>query len=107
MPEEPGLADRPQQWKVHAVEDVWDGAAPFSVRRDLVSTPDLPDEQFGRLVLQHPGAVVILAALEELGYVRRRLRGMTAGWLAALHHRQNTRLSRDELAFLLEQLVSH
>jgi ADP-ribose pyrophosphatase len=65
LPDDPGLADRPQQWKVHAVEDVWDGAAPFSVRRDLVSAPDLPDEQFGRLVLQHPGAVVILAVDEQ------------------------------------------
>ena len=56
-----GVVDRPESWPVHEVERIWDGAAPFSVRRDLISAPDRPDERFGRLVLEHPGAVVILA----------------------------------------------
>ena len=42
-----------------------EGAAPFSVRRDVISAPDRPDERFGRLVLEHPGAVVILAVDER------------------------------------------
>ena len=50
-------ADRPESWPVHEVERIWKGAAPFSVRRDLISAPDRPDERFGRLVLEHPGAV--------------------------------------------------
>ena len=31
------------------------------MRRDIISAPAQPDELFGRLVLEHPGAVVILA----------------------------------------------
>jgi 8-oxo-dGTP pyrophosphatase MutT (NUDIX family) len=55
------LEDVPESWPVHEVEEVWHGAAPFSVRRDMISAPGNPDETFGRLVLEHPGAVVILA----------------------------------------------
>lgn len=57
--------DRPESWPVHEVERIWAGSAPFSVRRDVISAPGRPDEQFGRLVLEHPGAVVILAVDEE------------------------------------------
>jgi 8-oxo-dGTP pyrophosphatase MutT (NUDIX family) len=55
------VGDRPEQWPVHETEHVWNGAAPFSVRRDLISAPSGPTERFGRLVLDHPGAVVVLA----------------------------------------------
>jgi 8-oxo-dGDP phosphatase len=55
------MADRPASWQVHEVERIWDGPAPFSVRRDMISAPERPEETFGRLVLEHPGAVVILA----------------------------------------------
>jgi 8-oxo-dGTP pyrophosphatase MutT (NUDIX family) len=55
------LADQPESWPVHEVERIWQGAAPFSVRRDVISTPADPGTTFGRLVLEHPGAVVILA----------------------------------------------
>ena len=57
--------DEPESWPVHEVEAVWDGPAPFSVRRDTISAPDRPDERFGRLVLEHPGAVVVLAVDAE------------------------------------------
>ena len=56
--------DRPETWEVRASEDVWRGDAPFSVRRDLVVAPGSP-ESFGRLVLQHPGAVVVLAVDDQ------------------------------------------
>jgi ADP-ribose pyrophosphatase len=59
------LSDRPESWPVHDVERIWKGGAPFSVRRDLISAPGQPDERFGRLVLEHPGAVVILAVDEQ------------------------------------------
>ncbi len=59
------LTDPEERWPVHEVEEIWDGKAPFSVRRDTISAPDRPDEQFGRLVLEHPGAVVILAVDER------------------------------------------
>jgi 8-oxo-dGDP phosphatase len=55
------VVDRPEAWPVHDSEIVWDGGAPFAVRLDRISAPDLPDEQFGRLVIDHPGAVVVLA----------------------------------------------
>ena len=48
-------ADRPESWQVHGTEDIWRGAAPFAVRSDRISAPARPDEQFGRLVLEHPG----------------------------------------------------
>jgi len=58
------LRDRPESWPVHASEDIWTGPAPFSVRRDHISAPGDPD-QFGRLVLVHPGASVVLAMNED------------------------------------------
>jgi len=54
------LVDRPESWPVHASDDIWTGPAPFSVRRDHISAPGNA-EQFGRLVLVHPGASVVLA----------------------------------------------
>jgi 8-oxo-dGTP pyrophosphatase MutT (NUDIX family) len=57
--------DRPESWPVHEVEHIWKGAAPFSVRRDVISRPSHPDERFGRLVLEHPGAVMILAVDDQ------------------------------------------
>jgi ADP-ribose pyrophosphatase len=59
------LADRPESWPVHDIERIWSGPAPFSVRRDMISVPGHPEEQFGRLVLEHPGAVMILAVDDE------------------------------------------
>jgi 8-oxo-dGTP pyrophosphatase MutT (NUDIX family) len=62
---EAGLRDEPESWQVHDVERIWQGDAPFSVRRDIISAPAHPDVLFGRLVLEHPGAVVILAVDEQ------------------------------------------
>ena len=58
-------ADTHEEWPVHEVEQIWKGTAPFSVRRDLVSVPGRPEETFGRVVLEHPGAVVVLAVDED------------------------------------------
>jgi ADP-ribose pyrophosphatase len=60
-----GPADSPEEWPVHDVEQIWSGPAPFSVRRDMVSVPGRPDDRFGRLVLEHPGAVVVLAVDDD------------------------------------------
>jgi 8-oxo-dGTP pyrophosphatase MutT (NUDIX family) len=57
----PPWTDEPEHWPVHASEDIWRGSAPFAVRRDTISRPGHPDDLFGRLVVEHPGAVVILA----------------------------------------------
>jgi len=59
------VRDTPETWPVHEVERIWDGAAPFSVRLDTISAPAHPGERFGRLVLEHPGAVIVLAVDDE------------------------------------------
>jgi ADP-ribose pyrophosphatase len=59
------MRDLPESWPVHEVEDVWSGPAPFSVRRDIISAPGHPDERFGRLVIDHPGAVIVLAVDDD------------------------------------------
>ena len=60
-----GVADQPETWPVHDVEPIWKGDAPFSVRRDVISVPAHPDVRFGRLVLEHPGAAVIMGVDEQ------------------------------------------
>ncbi|CAN5652957.1 NUDIX hydrolase [soil metagenome] len=57
--------DRPESWPVHEVEQIWKGSAPFSVRRDVTAAPYHPDYGFRRLVLEHPGAAVILSGDEQ------------------------------------------
>jgi 8-oxo-dGTP pyrophosphatase MutT (NUDIX family) len=57
--------DSPESWPVHEVEHVWKGQAPFSVRLDTISRPGEPGTEFARLVLEHPGAVVVLAVDDD------------------------------------------
>jgi 8-oxo-dGTP pyrophosphatase MutT (NUDIX family) len=57
----PPWTDEPEHWPVHASEDIWRGSAPFAVRRDEISRPGHPDDVFARVVVEHPGAVVVLA----------------------------------------------
>lgn len=59
------VRDVPESWPVHEVEAIWDGAGPFAVRRDTISAPGREQERFGRLVLEHPGAVIVLAVDED------------------------------------------
>jgi 8-oxo-dGTP pyrophosphatase MutT (NUDIX family) len=59
------LRDVPEQWPVRDTSSVWDGGAPFAVRLDRLTMPDGGGQSFGRLVLEHPGAVVILAVDED------------------------------------------
>lgn len=68
------LTDEPETWPVHGTQDVWRGSTPFAVRRDEISRPG-HDERFGRLVVEHPGAVVVLAVDErERALVLRQYR---------------------------------
>lgn len=55
------LVDPEEHWPVHDTESIWSGKAPFAVRQDTLSAPGRPDESFARVVLEHPGAVVVLA----------------------------------------------
>ena len=58
-------SDRPESWPVHDSERIWDGPAPFAVRLDALSAPDHPEETFSRLVLEHPGSVMVLAVDDQ------------------------------------------
>ncbi len=55
------VADRPETWPVRRSEVAWRGRAPFWLREDELAAPDRPDHPFSRLVVVHPGAVVVLA----------------------------------------------
>ncbi len=56
------IADRPERWPVTGSEDLYRDDWVVALRRDLVHPPGgAAEEAFGRLVLEHPGAVVVLA----------------------------------------------
>jgi ADP-ribose pyrophosphatase len=84
------LGDPEEEWPVHASETIWEGGAPFSFRKDTISAPGMPDETFGRVLVEHPGAVVVLAidaddrvfVLHQYRHpVRRRMLELPAGLL--------------------------
>ncbi len=89
MPEEGILpTDREESWPVHDTEDLFRDAWVMSLRRDLVSHPGHGDERFARLVLEHPGSVMVVAVdvdervlvLEQYRHpVQRRLLELPAG----------------------------
>ena len=70
----PDLSDAPEEWPVLASEDLYRGGAPFAVRSDRLHHPDDPAaESFDRVVVEHPGAAVVLAvdARERVLVVRQ------------------------------------
>lgn len=60
------VADAPELWPVDRTEDLYRSGLPFALRADVVRRPDQPDEEpFTRVVLEHPGAVVVLAVDDD------------------------------------------
>ena len=58
----PEVADTPESWPVVSSEDRHRDGWIVALRKDYLKRPGHPeDEPFGRLVLEHPGAVVVLA----------------------------------------------
>lgn len=55
------LADQEESWPVAQSRDLYRDEWVVALRRDLISRPGHPEETFPRLVLEHPGAVMILA----------------------------------------------
>jgi 8-oxo-dGTP pyrophosphatase MutT (NUDIX family) len=56
------VEDVPEHWPVEHSEDLYRSGLPFALRADVVRRPEQPDEEpFTRVVLEHPGAVVVLA----------------------------------------------
>jgi 8-oxo-dGDP phosphatase len=60
------IADRPERWPVTGSEHLHRDGWVVALRRDQVHPPGgEPEEAFARLVLEHPGAVVVLAVDDE------------------------------------------
>lgn len=60
------VQDVPEEWPVVSSEDLFRTGLPFSLRSDRIRMPEEPDgEPFARIVLEHPGAAVILALDED------------------------------------------
>ncbi len=58
--------DVPGAWEVLGTEDLFRGALPFALRADLVRAPHRGGaEPFRRVIVEHPGAVVVLAADDD------------------------------------------
>ncbi|WP_231123760.1 NUDIX hydrolase [Nocardioides sambongensis] len=60
------FADRPESWPVLGSEDLHRDSWVVALRSDLMTRPNADGEApFRRLVLEHPGAAVVLAIDEE------------------------------------------
>lgn len=60
------LADRAEEWPVVESRDLHRGDWVVALRSDRIRNPDDPDgETFERIILEHPGAVVVLAIDDE------------------------------------------
>jgi 8-oxo-dGTP pyrophosphatase MutT (NUDIX family) len=82
---QPPLEDTPATWPVVATEDLFRDDWVLALRRDEVHAPDHDEVTFRRLVLEHPGAAVVLA-VDARGRVclLRQYRHAAGGWFIEL-----------------------
>lgn len=73
------LADRPAAWPVVASRDIHRDSWVVALREDVLTRPGHPDEEFARLVVEHPGAVIVLAVDEAEHVVCLRQYRHTSG----------------------------
>ena len=59
------IADQPHTWPVVGRRDIHRDSWVVALREDMVQRPGHPDESFARLVVEHPGAVVVLAVDDD------------------------------------------
>lgn len=59
------LEDRPGSWPVTGSEQVWESSWIVALREDRVHRPDDAEDAHTRVVLEHPGAVVVLAVDDQ------------------------------------------
>jgi 8-oxo-dGTP pyrophosphatase MutT (NUDIX family) len=60
------LSDQPEAWPVVSSTDLYRDDWVVALRKDAIRRPDRPeDEPFTRLVMEHPGAVIVLAVDEQ------------------------------------------
>ena len=64
-PASPVVEDRPESWPVSSSRDLFRDDWVMALRSDVLSRPGHGHEEFRRLVLEHPGAVLVLAVDEE------------------------------------------
>ena len=57
----PPLADEHLSWPVVGTRDIHRDGWVMALREDMVQRPGHPEETFGRFVVEHPGAVIVLA----------------------------------------------
>jgi 8-oxo-dGTP pyrophosphatase MutT (NUDIX family) len=72
------LADRPMSWPVVATRDLYRDDWVVALREDTITRPGHPEE-FTRISLEHPGAVIVLAVDEEERAVLLRQYRHTSG----------------------------
>jgi 8-oxo-dGDP phosphatase len=73
------LADRAARWPVVSSRDLHRDDWVVALREDVITRPGVPDEQFTRISLEHPGAVVVLAVDDDERVVCLRQYRHTAG----------------------------
>lgn len=63
----PELADRPERWPVEQTSYPYDGGGwVVKVREDRIRRPGHPEEEpFSRMVVEHPGAAIVLAVDDQ------------------------------------------
>jgi len=59
------LADRPASWPVSATRDLHRDDWVVALREDIVGRPGHPDDRLRRFVVEHPGAVMVLAVDDD------------------------------------------
>lgn len=59
------VADQPMSWPVVGTRDLHRDSWVVALREDRVQRPGHPEETFRRLVVEHPGAVIVLAVDEQ------------------------------------------
>jgi len=100
------LSDRRESWPVATSRDLFRDDWVMALRADEISRPGHEDERFHRLVLEHPGAVVVLAVDDEdrvlvlhqyRHAVRRRLVELPAGLCDVDHENRLTTAKRELL----------
>ena len=100
----PALEDQPESWPVTATTDLFRDDWVMALRRDELHAPG-HDETFARWVLEHPGAVIVLAVDDERRAfclwqyrhpAQRRFVELPAGLLDA-HHEEPVEAARREL----------
>ncbi|WP_310963357.1 NUDIX hydrolase [Nocardioides terrisoli] len=64
-PETPALQDVPEQWPVTSTREIHRDDWVVEVHEDTLHRPGHDDEPFDRLVITHPGAVMVLAVDEQ------------------------------------------